>query len=192
MDHGNPIVDAGPVWFCSDEHVTFGVEAGAVAVGDRVLVTPTHVDPTVATTRRCTSPTIPGSTRTWSTRGRSTCAAGDRPGAGGYVAACRHTTSSSDGRVRWPPMISPCSTQPRRRSSFARNGIARGAGRRRDYAHRGAQPGAERRHPRALRQGTRGPRAARCPTVRSGAYRCCSRTSCPRSRAIRTTRVRTC
>ena len=35
-------------------------------------------------------------------------------------------------------------------------------------------------------------RAARCPTVRSGAYRCCSRTSCARSRAIRTTRVRTC
>ena len=48
MDHGNPIVDAGAVWFCSDEHVTFGVEAGAVAVGDRVLVTPAHVDPTVA------------------------------------------------------------------------------------------------------------------------------------------------
>ncbi|HEY3833478.1 MAG TPA: alanine racemase [Acidimicrobiia bacterium] len=48
MDHGNPIVDAGPVWFCSDEHVTFGIDDGVIAVGRRVLVTPAHVDPTVA------------------------------------------------------------------------------------------------------------------------------------------------
>jgi D-serine deaminase-like pyridoxal phosphate-dependent protein len=48
MDHGNPTVDAGAVWFCSDEHVTFGTDVGAMIVGDRVLVTPAHVDPTVA------------------------------------------------------------------------------------------------------------------------------------------------
>jgi D-serine deaminase-like pyridoxal phosphate-dependent protein len=47
MDHGNPTVDAGDVWFCSDEHVTFAAKT-AVHVGDRVLVTPAHVDPTVA------------------------------------------------------------------------------------------------------------------------------------------------
>ncbi len=53
MDHGNPTVDRGMVWFCSDEHVTFAIEpgatdTGAIAVGERVLVTPAHVDPTVA------------------------------------------------------------------------------------------------------------------------------------------------
>jgi len=47
MDHGNPDVEHGTVWFCSDEHVTFAPDA-AVQVGDRVLVRPAHVDPTVA------------------------------------------------------------------------------------------------------------------------------------------------
>lgn len=52
MDHGNPsimTVDATPgvVWFCSDEHLTFTAMAG-VGVGDRVLVVPAHIDPTMA------------------------------------------------------------------------------------------------------------------------------------------------
>ncbi|MGQ0823894.1 MAG: alanine racemase [Actinomycetota bacterium] len=47
MDHGNPILEQGDVWFCSDEHVSFA-PAQPVRVGDRVLVLPAHVDPTVA------------------------------------------------------------------------------------------------------------------------------------------------
>jgi D-threonine aldolase len=68
MDHGNPAIAAsrppggpagsGPrpghiadrlaqVWFCSDEHLTFGPD-GPLHVGDRVRVLPAHVDPTVA------------------------------------------------------------------------------------------------------------------------------------------------
>jgi len=49
MDHGNPSLpsDVGDVWFCSDEHVTFAAD-DPVRVGDRVLVIPAHVDPTVA------------------------------------------------------------------------------------------------------------------------------------------------
>jgi D-serine deaminase-like pyridoxal phosphate-dependent protein len=47
MDHGNPRIEGGTVWFCSDEHVTFGPEH-PVAVGDRVRISPAHVDPTVA------------------------------------------------------------------------------------------------------------------------------------------------
>jgi D-serine deaminase-like pyridoxal phosphate-dependent protein len=47
MDHGNPTVEQGEVWFCSDEHMTFAPES-PVRVGDRVLVHPAHVDPTVA------------------------------------------------------------------------------------------------------------------------------------------------
>lgn len=50
MDHGNPTVDGGKVWFCSDEHTTFSPVDGAAlpTVGDRVRVIPAHVDPTVA------------------------------------------------------------------------------------------------------------------------------------------------
>ena len=49
MDHGNPTLDGGKVWFCSDEHITFAPEPGReVKVGDRVRVVPAHVDPTVA------------------------------------------------------------------------------------------------------------------------------------------------
>jgi D-serine deaminase-like pyridoxal phosphate-dependent protein len=51
MDHGNPAIDGAAVWFCSDEHITFsrdGTPEGPVNVGDRVLVWPAHVDPTVA------------------------------------------------------------------------------------------------------------------------------------------------
>jgi D-serine deaminase-like pyridoxal phosphate-dependent protein len=47
MDHGDPTVIGHTVWYCSDEHVTFG-PASPVAVGDRVRVLPAHVDPTVA------------------------------------------------------------------------------------------------------------------------------------------------
>jgi len=47
MDHGNPTVEGGRVWFCSDEHLTFAPEA-PLGVGDRVRVWPAHVDPTVA------------------------------------------------------------------------------------------------------------------------------------------------
>lgn len=47
MDHGNPTIDDAAVLFCSDEHIVFTTER-AVRVGDRVLVWPAHVDPTVA------------------------------------------------------------------------------------------------------------------------------------------------
>jgi D-serine deaminase-like pyridoxal phosphate-dependent protein len=47
MDHGDPTVIGHTVWYCSDEHVTFG-PGTPVAVGDRVRVLPAHVDPTVA------------------------------------------------------------------------------------------------------------------------------------------------
>jgi D-serine deaminase-like pyridoxal phosphate-dependent protein len=50
MDHGNPSVVGGQVWFCSDEHVTFAPEADGPAprVGDRVRIVPAHCDPTMA------------------------------------------------------------------------------------------------------------------------------------------------
>ena len=59
MDHGNPEVDSYDVWFCSDEHVTFAVKRDAAnlpvpaptvlpRVGERVLVTPAHIDPTMS------------------------------------------------------------------------------------------------------------------------------------------------
>jgi D-serine deaminase-like pyridoxal phosphate-dependent protein len=47
MDHGNPAIDGAAVWFCSDEHVTFG-PGRPMRVGERVAVWPAHVDPTVA------------------------------------------------------------------------------------------------------------------------------------------------
>jgi D-serine deaminase-like pyridoxal phosphate-dependent protein len=49
MDHGNPSVDGHDVFFCSDEHTTFLAAEGSLpAVGDRLRMTPAHVDPTVA------------------------------------------------------------------------------------------------------------------------------------------------
>lgn len=48
MDHGNPTIEGAEVLFCSDEHTTFRPGDDAVRVGDRVLVQPAHVDPTVA------------------------------------------------------------------------------------------------------------------------------------------------
>ncbi len=47
MDHGDPTIDDATVIFCSDEHVTFAPNT-PVRVGDRVLVWPAHIDPTVA------------------------------------------------------------------------------------------------------------------------------------------------
>ncbi len=50
MDHGNPSIDGHTVWFCSDEHITFAPADGtpAVSPGDHVMVTPAHIDPTMA------------------------------------------------------------------------------------------------------------------------------------------------
>jgi len=49
LDHGNPSWDLGEVMFCSDEHVTLQPTDGQrFAVGDRVKLWPSHVDPTVA------------------------------------------------------------------------------------------------------------------------------------------------
>jgi D-serine deaminase-like pyridoxal phosphate-dependent protein len=47
MDHGNPDIEGATVFFCSDEHVTF-IPDGSVRVGDRIVVRPAHVDPTIA------------------------------------------------------------------------------------------------------------------------------------------------
>jgi D-serine deaminase-like pyridoxal phosphate-dependent protein len=47
MDHGNPSVERGKVWFCSDEHITFTPDEPP-AIGDRVRVIPAHVGPTMA------------------------------------------------------------------------------------------------------------------------------------------------
>jgi D-threonine aldolase len=50
MDHGNPSIADAEVLFCSDEHITFcpNGEGPTLKVGDRILVTPAHCDPTVA------------------------------------------------------------------------------------------------------------------------------------------------
>ena len=50
MDHGNPTIDGYSVWFCSDEHTTIAPAEGTPTpkVGDRIRVTPAHVDPTMA------------------------------------------------------------------------------------------------------------------------------------------------
>ncbi|KAA1025003.1 metal-activated pyridoxal enzyme [Pseudonocardia sp. EV170527-09] len=47
MDHGNPSVPRGNVWFCADEHLVFAADTPP-ATGDRVRIAPAHVDPTVA------------------------------------------------------------------------------------------------------------------------------------------------
>jgi len=49
MDHGNPHIEGASVWFCSDEHTTFSVVDGSTPrIGDRIMVRPAHIDPTVA------------------------------------------------------------------------------------------------------------------------------------------------
>lgn len=48
MDHGNPMVDAhGKTWFLADEHIVFS-PANPLQPGDRIRITPGHIDPTVA------------------------------------------------------------------------------------------------------------------------------------------------
>ena len=50
MDHGNPTIEGASVWFCSDEHITFSMKDGRPLpdIGNRVLVRPAHIDPTIA------------------------------------------------------------------------------------------------------------------------------------------------
>jgi D-serine deaminase-like pyridoxal phosphate-dependent protein len=48
MDHGNPTVPGGAVWYCADEHTVFSADGAAFEVGQRIRVLPAHVDPTVA------------------------------------------------------------------------------------------------------------------------------------------------
>lgn len=49
MDHGDPTIGGADVLYCSDEHVVFVPHDGhSWQVGDRVRLTPAHVDPTVA------------------------------------------------------------------------------------------------------------------------------------------------
>lgn len=47
MDHGDPSIAGASVWFCSDEHVTFAADTSPL-VGERVIVWPAHIDPTIA------------------------------------------------------------------------------------------------------------------------------------------------
>lgn len=49
-DHGDPTLDGAAIWYLADEHLVFSMLDGAPlpAVGDRVTVWPSHVDPTVA------------------------------------------------------------------------------------------------------------------------------------------------
>jgi D-serine deaminase-like pyridoxal phosphate-dependent protein len=47
MDHGDPEIRGGAVWFCSDEHLTYQ-PAARPTVGARAVVVPAHVDPTMA------------------------------------------------------------------------------------------------------------------------------------------------
>lgn len=50
MDHGLPTVEGHRIWYCSDEHTTFGPgEDGTLpSIGDRVRMVPAHIDPTIA------------------------------------------------------------------------------------------------------------------------------------------------
>jgi D-threonine aldolase len=50
MDHGNPSADRWEIFYCSDEHTTVlpDQNGSLPGVGDRVALTPAHIDPTVA------------------------------------------------------------------------------------------------------------------------------------------------
>ena len=50
MDHGNPAVPGGDVWYCSDEHTVWSPADGGPlpSTGDRTRMLPAHVDPTCA------------------------------------------------------------------------------------------------------------------------------------------------
>jgi D-serine deaminase-like pyridoxal phosphate-dependent protein len=51
-DHGNPSVDGYDVLFCSDEHTTLVLKKdsaiGLANIGEKLLVRPSHIDPTMA------------------------------------------------------------------------------------------------------------------------------------------------
>jgi D-serine deaminase-like pyridoxal phosphate-dependent protein len=47
MDHGKPTIDGMKVFGLSDEHITFAPPM-PMAVGERVMLTPAHIDPTMA------------------------------------------------------------------------------------------------------------------------------------------------
>ena len=48
MDHGEPaVVEHGKTWFLADEHIVFS-PVGEISPGDRIRITPGHIDPTVA------------------------------------------------------------------------------------------------------------------------------------------------
>ena len=62
MDHGNPTIEGGEVWFCSDEHVTFAMDPRAARRRPRARAArPRRPDRRVPR-RRSTSPTDPTST----------------------------------------------------------------------------------------------------------------------------------
>ncbi|MCU1593026.1 MAG: metal-activated pyridoxal enzyme [Frankiales bacterium] len=48
MDHGNPTIPGASVWYCADEHTVFSADGGQFAIGDRIRVWPSHIDPTIA------------------------------------------------------------------------------------------------------------------------------------------------
>lgn len=48
MDHGNPSIEGGAVWYCADEHTVFSGDGAHFEVGQRIRVAPAHIDPTVA------------------------------------------------------------------------------------------------------------------------------------------------
>jgi D-serine deaminase-like pyridoxal phosphate-dependent protein len=53
MDHGDPTIENGSVFFCSDEHITFvPSDTEPVQVGDKVRAVSAHIDPTIARHRQ--------------------------------------------------------------------------------------------------------------------------------------------
>jgi D-threonine aldolase len=49
LDHGNPSIDSGDVMYCSDEHTVYTPhDMTTLNVGDRVIIWPRHIDPTIA------------------------------------------------------------------------------------------------------------------------------------------------
>ena len=89
MDHGNPSVVGGSVWFCSDEHLTYA----ARPIGPRSATGSGSCPPTSTRRWRCTTP--PGSfvARRSSTGGRSTSEAGDAPLVGRFSPTARRAGS---------------------------------------------------------------------------------------------------
>ena len=87
MDHGNPSIAAvGDVWFCSDEHITFGPRRPPQSATACASM-PAHVDPTVADHEAMWVVDGDEVVDRWP----STCAAGDRVSASRRPAAGRGT-----------------------------------------------------------------------------------------------------